>query len=156
MIDLCAQNNHLFVQFAQDGGETPSGIALKIKDLSRYEDWVDELDLYKFYENKFYSLEKSIASLYGISLPDKFNINFKEPQYPMSVDDQIKLETHQLTNNLTTEWKILKKHNQDLTDISAKKEVESNKEENVKNIEKEPTGPQGAFSRLRKETTKTE
>ena len=27
-IDLIAQNNHLYVQFAQDGGETPSGIAL--------------------------------------------------------------------------------------------------------------------------------
>ena len=26
-IDLVAQNNHLYVQFAQDGGETPSGIA---------------------------------------------------------------------------------------------------------------------------------
>ena len=32
-VDLVAQNNHLYVQFAQDGGEVPSGIALKIKDL---------------------------------------------------------------------------------------------------------------------------
>ena len=32
-VDLVAQNNHLYVQFAQDGGETHSGIALKIKDL---------------------------------------------------------------------------------------------------------------------------
>ena len=31
-VDLVAQNNHLYVQFAQDGGEVPSGIALKIKD----------------------------------------------------------------------------------------------------------------------------
>ena len=32
-IELVAQSNHMFVQFAQDGGETPSGIALQIKDL---------------------------------------------------------------------------------------------------------------------------
>ena len=38
-VDLVAQNNHLFVQFAQDGGEVPSGIALKIKDLESFEDY---------------------------------------------------------------------------------------------------------------------
>ena len=152
MVDLCAQNNHLFVQFAQDGGETPSGIALKIKDLSRYEDWVDELDLYRVYEDKFYYLEKQLASLFGINLPDKLNVDFKEPQYPMSVDDQIKLEAHQLENNLTTQWEILRKHNQDLTDAAAKKKIEANKEENGKDKPEEPTGPKGAVSRLRQGT----
>lgn len=149
MLDLCAQNNHLFVQFAQDGGETPSGIALKIKDIARYEDWVDELDLWSVYEDKFYALEKQLASVFGKKLPDTLNINFKEPQYPMSVDDQIKLEEHELNHNLTTDWKILQKHNQDLTDNVAKKEIESNKEENDKNKPKEPEGPRGAFSRIR-------
>ena len=41
--------------------------------------------------------------MFGINLPDKLQINFQEPEYPMSVDDQIKLETHQLTNNLEYE-----------------------------------------------------
>jgi len=156
MLDLCAQNNHLFVSFAQDGGETPSGIALKIKDLSRYEDWVDELDLWKVYEDKFYDLEKQLASLFGLNLPETLNVNFKEPQYPMSVDDQIKLEAHQLENNLTTKWEILKKHNQDLTEITAKKKIEANKEENDKDKPKEQEGAQGAFSRLRTGTPTAE
>ena len=149
MIDLCAQNNHLFVQFAQDGGETPSGIALKIKDIARYEDWVDELDLWVVYEDKFYELERAIAGVFGVKIPEKLNVNFKEPQYPMSVDDQIKLEEHELTHNLTTEWKILKKHNQDLTDSIALAEIKSNKEENDKNKPKEKDGPSGTFSRIR-------
>jgi len=42
-VDLVAQNNHLYVQFAQDGGETPSGIALKIIDLERFEDYQYDL-----------------------------------------------------------------------------------------------------------------
>ena len=63
MLDLCAQNNHLYVQFAQDGGETPSGVALKIKDLSRYEDYLDDVELFRIYEHKLYYLEKSLAGL---------------------------------------------------------------------------------------------
>ena len=149
MLDLAAQNNHLFVQFAQDGGETPSGIALKIKDISRYEDWVDEIDLWAVYEDRFYALEKQLASLYGINLPEKLNVNFQEPQYPMSVDDQIKLETHELEHNLTTEWKILQKHNKDLTDAQAKKIIEENKETNGQNKEDETAGPQSVFDRIR-------
>ena len=131
---------------------------LKIKDISRYEDWVDEIDLWKVYEDKFYHLEKQLASIYGYNLPDKLNVNFQEPQYPMSVDDQIKLETHELEHNLTTEWKILQKHNQDLTDSVAKKQIEQNKEINGQDKEKpeQPTGPQGAFGKLRQGTPATE
>ena len=51
-VDLVAQNNHLYVQFAQDGGEVPSGIALKIKDLERFEDYQDDLDLWNLYESE--------------------------------------------------------------------------------------------------------
>ena len=110
------------------------------------------------YEDRFYALEKQLASLYGINLPEKLNVNFQEPQYPMSVDDQIKLETHELEHNLTTEWKILQKHNQDLTDSVAKKEIETNKEinEQSKSKEEQPQGTQGAFGRLRNGVAETQ
>ena len=148
-IDNCAQDNHLYVQFAQDGGETPSGVALKIKDLAKYEDWQDDLDLYRIYEQKFYHLEKQLALLFGISLPDKLQINFQEPEYPMSIDDQIKLETHQLTNNLATGWQILQRHNKDLSDNQAKKIIEENKETNGQDKENEQAGPQSILDRIR-------
>ena len=148
-IDNCAQDNHLYVQFAQDGGETPSGVALKIKDLSRYEDWQDDLDLYKIYEQKFYKLEKQLASIFGTKLPDTLQINFAEPEYPMSVDDQIKLEQHELANNLTTEWQILQRHNKDLTDKEAQDIIEENRRINSANKETEQTGPQSILDRIR-------
>tara|TARA_R110002012_G_scaffold320382_2_gene543823 strand:+ start:509 stop:1858 length:1350 start_codon:yes stop_codon:yes gene_type:complete len=148
-LDLCAQNNHLYVQFAQDGGETPSGVALKIKDLSRYEDWQDDLDLYKMYEFKFYELEKQLAKLFGMTLPETLKINFTEPEYPMSVDDQIKLEQHQLSNNLTTEWKVLQGHNKDLTDKEAQGIVDENRSTNSAN-KKEDEGTSGSiFDKVR-------
>ena len=149
MLDLCAQNNHLYVQFAQDGGETPSGVALKIKDLSRYEDWVDDLDLYRIYEDKFYRLERVLAKLNNINLPEAFNINFAEPEYPMSVDDQIKLEQHQLATNMATEWKILKRHNKDLTDKDAQKIIEENRRLNSANKKDDETGPRSILDKIR-------
>ena len=54
MIDLVAQNNHLYVTFAQDGGEVPSGIALKIKDLERFEDFQDDVSHWKQYEMEIF------------------------------------------------------------------------------------------------------
>ena len=52
-IELVALNNHLFVTFAQSGGEVPSGISLMIKDLERHEDFIDDKELYRQYEIHF-------------------------------------------------------------------------------------------------------
>ncbi len=83
-VDLVAQNNHLYVQFAQDGGETPSGIALKIKDLERFEDYQDDLELWRMYEHELYYIEREIAAYNNIKLPEKLKLDFNEPEYPKS------------------------------------------------------------------------
>ena len=88
-LDLVAQNNHLYVQFAQDGGETPSGIALKIKDLERFEDYQDDIELWRMYEHDFYHVEKHIAEYNGIKLPEQLRLDFNEPEYPKTVQDQM-------------------------------------------------------------------
>ena len=95
-MELVAQNNHLYVQFAQDGGETPSGIALKIKDLERFEDYQDDLALFNLYEHKMYNIEKILASSFGVNLPNNLKIDFNEPEYPMTVQDQIALDNHRV------------------------------------------------------------
>ena len=66
-LDLVAQNNHLYVQFAQDGGETPSGIALKIKDLESFEDYQDDLDLYRMDEHDLFKINKKIPQYTNIN-----------------------------------------------------------------------------------------
>ena len=137
-IDLVAQNNHLYVQFAQDGGETPSGIALKIKDLERFEDYQDDLELWNMYEYDLYEIEKAIASYNNIKLPNSLNIDFNEPEYPKTVRDQIDLDNHMLANNLTTQAKLLVGYNKDLTLKEAEKIVEENKEKNEANKKPNP------------------
>ena len=127
-MELVAQNNHLFVQFAQDGGETPSGIALKIKDLERFEDYQDDLALWEQYEHQIYQIERKIARSFNISLPEKLKLDFNEPEYPMTVQDQIALDNHRLSLGLLNKAELMVEYNKDLSLEEAKAKLEENKE----------------------------
>jgi len=146
-VDLVAQNNHLYVQFAQDGGEVPSGIALKIKDLERFEDYQDDIELWRMYEHELYSIEKAIASYNGVSLPKELKLDFIEPEYPKTVQDQISMENHALQNNLTTQPQLLQKYNKDLSIEEAANIVKANKQENEQ---------QSIFERIRQQNQSPE
>tara|TARA_Y100001970_G_C14208793_1_gene845691 strand:+ start:815 stop:2131 length:1317 start_codon:yes stop_codon:yes gene_type:complete len=127
-VDLVAQNNHLYVQFAQDGGETPSGIALKIKDLERFEDYQDDLELWRMYEHELYYIEREIAAYNNVKLPDKLKLDFNEPEYPKTVQDQIMLDEHRLRHHMLDEVDLLMEYNKDLSRAEAEKIVKKNKE----------------------------
>ena len=127
-LDLVAQNNHLYVQFAQDGGETPSGIALKIKDLERFEDYQDDLDLWNMYEHDLYEVEKAIASYNNVALPEELSLDFNEPEYPKTIQDQILLDEHRLKHHMIDEVGLLMESNQDLTEEQAKAIIQKNRE----------------------------
>ena len=136
-IELVAQNNHMYVQFAQDGGETPSGLALRIKDLDRFEDYQDDIALWKMYEHEFYQVEKEIAAYNNIELPEKFGIDFNEIEYPKTVQDQIAWNNYMLENNFTNLNELFVKYNDDFTLEQASKKIEENKEVNGNGTEEE-------------------
>ena len=125
-MELVAQNNHLSVQFAQDGGETPSGIALKIKDLESFEDYQDDLELWKRYEHEMYQIERKIASVLNISMPDTLKLDFNEPDYPMTVQDQIALDNHRLSLGLMSKAELMVEYNKDLTIEEANTKLTAN------------------------------
>ena len=125
-MELVAQNNHLFVQFAQDGGETPSGIALKIKDLERFEDYQDDLALWTQYEHEMYQIERKIAQSLGIAMPEALKLDFNEPEYPMTVQDQIALDNHRLNLGLVNKAELMVEYNKDLTIEEANAKLKAN------------------------------
>jgi len=127
-LDLVAQNNHLYVQFAQDGGETPSGIALKIKDLERFEDYQDDLDLWNMYEHDLYDVEKAIASYNNVALPSELSLDFNEPEYPKTVQDQILMDEHRLKHHMVDEVGLLMESNKDLSEEQAQATIQKNRE----------------------------
>ena len=155
ILDLTAQNNHLWITFAEDGkSDRPSsGIALKIKDLERFEDYQDDVELWEEYEREIYDIERTIAGVNGLRLPEEMGIKFNEPEYPMSAQDQIALDTFMLTNNLITQKDLMLKYNKHLTEQEAEKLVTNNKETNAEATEPEQTGEQrSVFNRLLTQT----
>ena len=114
-VELVALANHMYIQFAQDGGETPSGLALQIKDLEGFEDLKDDIELWRMYESNIYDIERLYAEQTNISLPDSFGIDFIEMEYPVSVAEQIQRDDWDLTNGQTTLAKIMVRDNKDLS-----------------------------------------
>ncbi len=131
-IELVALNNHLFVTFAQSGGEVPSGISLMIKDLERHEDFIDDKELYRQYEKEFYRVEYALSQVNNLGLPEvsQFKVDFSEVEYPMTTQDKIMLNEYKLKHNLTTEAQLLAEENKDLSVDDAKQIIEENKSVN--------------------------
>jgi len=130
-IELVAQSNHMFVQFAQDGGETPSGIALQIKDLESFEDYKDDIELWRQYEHDFYEVEQLVGQPYGIKLPNKFGVDFVEPEYPKSEQEKVLRDDWDLKNGQTTLAEIMVRNNKDITIEEAERKIEENLEKNL-------------------------
>tara|TARA_Y100001963_G_scaffold92793_1_gene127715 strand:- start:433 stop:1740 length:1308 start_codon:yes stop_codon:yes gene_type:complete len=145
-IELVASNNHLWMQWAESGGEVPSGISLMIKDMERKEDYYDDIALWRLYEKDFYRVERVIAEYNGIALPEEFGVDFEEVEYPKTVQDQILKDQFDIQNNLTTRAKIMVRENKDLTVEQAQNIIDDNREVN----EQEST--QSIFEKVRKET----
>ena len=119
------------INWAEQGGEMPSGVSLMIKDLERTEDYYDDLELFRMYEEEFFIVEKSIVQVNHINLSNNFVVNFVEPEYPHSIQDQIALHTYRLSNNLTTRPKLLHEINTDLSLEEAEQIVNTNAEINA-------------------------
>ena len=155
MLELVAQNNHLQISFSETNRDRPSsGIALKIKDLERFEDYQDDLELFAHYERELYDLERTIALENEFNLPFNFGVDFNEPEYPMNIPDEISWNTWLLDNNLTTRAKLLQKYNKDLTSIQADAELIANGEINGR--EEEPERQGSIFERLRAGSQRSE
>jgi len=136
-IELVASNNHLWIQWAESGGEVPSGISLMVKDMERKEDYYDDVSLWRLYEKELYDIERTIAGYNGISLPEEFGIDFYEVEYPKTVQDQILKDEFDLKQNLITQAKIMVRENKDLSLPQAQAIIEKNKSFNEQIVEQE-------------------
>ena len=126
-MELVATNNHLWITWAESGGEVPSGISLMIKDMERKEDYYDDIALWRMYEKQFYDVERTIAGYNGVNLPEEFGVDFEEVEYPKTIQDQILKDEFDIKNNLITRAKIMVRDNKDLTVDQAQAIINENK-----------------------------
>ena len=83
--------------------------------------------------------QKEIAEYNGIRLPNSLKLDFNEPEYPKTMQDQISYNTYRLQNNLITQPKLMMEENDDLTLEEATAIVEQNKAINQGDVENNET-----------------
>ena len=128
MIEMLAISKHMYVTFDSNQDRPSSGLALRIKDFEFVEDYKDDIETWRILENDLYKLEQVIAGVNGINLPDKFSVDFKEPEYPRAISEQIQKDDWELANGLITLEEILKRNNSDLSLEKAREIIAKNKE----------------------------
>ena len=99
-----------------------------------------------------YKVEKTIADSVDITLPniENFEVDFNEPQYPQTAQDQIAIEKWELENNIINQADLLVKRNKELDIEESKKIIQENKGINDANQSR------GVFDRLRAQTARIE
>ena len=128
MIEMLAVSKHMYVTFDSNQDRPSSGLALRIKDFEFVEDYKDDIESWRIFESDLYDLEQKIAEVNGVSLPDKFSVDFKEPEYPRAISEQIQKDDWELANGLITLEEILKRNNSDLSLEQARNIIAKNKE----------------------------
>ena len=128
MIEMLAVSKHMYVTFDSNQDRPSSGLALRIKDFEFVEDYKDDIETWRLFENNLYNLERVIASKNQVELPNKFYVDFKEPEYPRSISEQIQKDDWELENGLLTLEEILKRNNSDLSLEQARENIAKNKQ----------------------------
>tara|TARA_Y100001972_G_C7573563_1_gene287842 strand:- start:581 stop:916 length:336 start_codon:yes stop_codon:yes gene_type:complete len=80
------------------------------------------------YEHDLYHVEKHIAEYNNIRLPEMLGLDFNEPEYPKTVQDQILLDEHRLKHHMINEVDLLMSYNGDLTQDEAAQIIQDNKD----------------------------
>ena len=128
MVEMLAISKHMHVTFDSNQDRPSSGLALRIKDFEFVEDYKDDIETWRIFENDLYNLERVIAGNNNVNLPDKFSVDFKEPEYPRGISEQIQKDDWELANGLITLEEILKRNNSDLSLEQAREIIAKNKE----------------------------
>ena len=140
MVEMLAVSKHMYVTFDSNQDRPSSGLALRIKDFEFVEDYKDDIENWRVFEKYLYHIERIIADVNGISLPDKFSVDFKEPEYPRSISEQIQKDDWELSNGLLTLEEILKRNNSDLSLDQAREIIARNKQSSETIIEEDLDG----------------
>ena len=93
----------------------------------KYKRTITKLFNDKYASIKDYEVEKAIASYNNVALPSELSLDFNEPEYPKTVQDQILMDEHRLKHHMIDEVGLLMESNQDLTEEQATAIIQKNR-----------------------------
>lgn len=115
--NITAENNHLRIRWGESGGNAPSGEALRILELENHESRESDVLLYKEFEQERFKVDRKILEVHGVlNLPEEYHADFGEIEYPMSVEQELKLLEWKLNNGVMTQRDVLIYFNPDMSE----------------------------------------
>tara|TARA_R100000278_G_scaffold93340_1_gene71262 strand:+ start:1978 stop:3336 length:1359 start_codon:yes stop_codon:yes gene_type:complete len=141
--NITAENNHLRIRWGESGGNAPSGEALRILELENHESRESDMLLYKEFESERYKVDRKILEVHNVmNLPEEYHIDFGEVEYPMSVEQELKMLDWKIANNVMTQKDVLQYFNPDMSDSELESKLgEVQEEKNQANEQERANQP---------------
>jgi hypothetical protein len=116
-VDSVAYNNNLKVKWSVGREAFVSGEALKMAEIDLTESVMGDYQMiWRGVENKRFKTDRRILEVHGINMPDEFSVDFSEPRFPLTAQEERNQWDWEWNNNLSTTKDWLRKYNPDLTD----------------------------------------
>lgn len=119
----------------EEGGQIPSGIALKIKNLELLENREEAIDKFRLKEDRILQVVAAMSEYHGIDprIPKEaeLSVDYAEVDFPKSDEEVRQDQEYRVNNGYATKIDILMEMNPDLDREAAIKEYERIKQENA-------------------------
>ena len=115
-------------------GDVASGVALKIRNIDLIEALEDDAFFAIAAEKKLYKVIKAQQEIHKLKEPklkeEDISVNFYDIKFPLSIDEQIKKDDHELKHNVISLVDIMQRYDPDLSDEDAIEKINENKKIN--------------------------
>ena len=116
-VDSVAYNNNLKVKWSVGREAFVSGEALKMAEIDLTEAVMSDYQMiWRGVENKRFEVDRVILDAHNIKVPDEFSVDFSEPRFPLTAQEEREQWAWEWDNNLSTTKDWLRKYNPDLSD----------------------------------------
>ena len=115
-VDSVAYNNNLKVKWSVGRESFISGEALKMAEIDLTEAVMSDFQMiWRSVENKRFEVDKIILDAHNIRVQDEYSVDFSEPRFPLSAQEEREQWAWEWDNNLSTTKDWLRKYNPDLS-----------------------------------------
>ena len=116
-VDSVAYNNNLKVKWSVGRESFVSGEALKMAEIDLTESIMGDYQMiWRGVEQKRFEIDRQILSVHGVNIAEEFSVDFTEPRFPLTAQEERAQWDWEWDNNLSTKEDYLRKYNPDATD----------------------------------------
>ncbi len=91
LVEATLNNNSIRIKFADTHGNAPSAEALKVQEIENYDERIASTeDTWRPFERRRFLIDRAIiAAKANVNIAEDHRVDFLEPDYPMSVEQEI-------------------------------------------------------------------